>query len=193
MANLRNLLFRKYATISKNKLLAELKARYTPKKGDRFKVAEITYEIGDIIINGQGMEFEISSKIPKEELPPEMDLDAYVERVKEIIVASGKAPLSINRSNIVHTLGEIQIKKRDYIRVRYGYQFSELYDEQQILQEATAIAKGEKKLELPDIPSVTTTSAKLILLHLRDNLYNHLKEKVELLVSANNQVKTNLN
>ena len=59
------------ASVTLNRLTKDLQKKFEPKKGDRFNVEGITYEIGPpkFVDADKAIRFEISSKIPGEELP----------------------------------------------------------------------------------------------------------------------------
>ena len=69
MANFKQQFFLQFASLGLTELIADYRNRYEPKKGDRFNVEGITYEIGPAKITREGVEFEVSSKIPQDELP----------------------------------------------------------------------------------------------------------------------------
>ena len=74
MPTLKGLLFNQYAAEGLAALVEEMQSSYTAKKGRRFNNDNITYEISRPALKGNAIEFEISSKIPEDELktPKEM-------------------------------------------------------------------------------------------------------------------------
>ncbi len=187
--NLRQVLFQKYASEGRDKVVGELKQSSAPKKGDRFHIDGITYEVGPIVPVDDGIEFEISSKIPIEELSDNNKPADFFEAVKVLCVKSSKLPEYAGMDDVVHKIGDREVKKRDYVRLRYKYKFEELYDEQEIQREAEAIMRGESSCEVPQIPGVVSVAGKLILLAIRDNAYRQTKEKTNNLIDANKQVR----
>ena len=71
MSSLQSQLFMETASVTLNRLTKDLQKKFEPKKGDRFNVEGITYEIGPpkFVDADKAIRFEISSKIPGEELP----------------------------------------------------------------------------------------------------------------------------
>ncbi len=186
------LIFQKFATEARDKLLQELKQTYESKKGDRFKVKNITYEISRIAMNKEGMEFEISSKIPLEDLPQEAQLKQFFEEVKRICGQDNHPPFHAGMDDIVHKLGEREVKKRDYVRLHYRYKFEELYDSKDILWQTETLSQESSVPKLPDVPGVTSLSGRLVLLAVRDNVYRIVKDKVDNFIKANEQVRAKL-
>ena len=119
MTNFKQQFFLQFASLGLTELIADYRNRYEPKKGDRFNVEGITYEIGPAKITQQGIEFEVSSKIPQEELPSKADMMKYFETVKTLMQRSGRMPLSIDMENIIREISEEETKERDYVKLRY--------------------------------------------------------------------------
>ena len=186
--NLRQMLFQKYASEGRDRLVAELKETYAPKKGDRFHITGITYEVGQIVPLEDGIEFEISSKIPLEKLSGKRKPSDFFEAVKKFCAKSPKLPEYAGMDDIVYKVGEREIKKRDYVRLRYKYSFNELFDEQEIQREAEAIMRGESTREVPQIPGVVSIAGRLVLLTLRESIYQYSREKMNRLIEANETV-----
>ena len=84
MANFKQQFFLQFASLGLAELIADYRTRYEPKKGDRFNVEGITYEIGPASMSHAGIEFEVSSKIPQDELPSKADMVKYFEAVKDL-------------------------------------------------------------------------------------------------------------
>ena len=68
MPTLKGLLFNQLATEGLSALVEEMQSKYTAKKGRRFNHDNITYEISSPALNDNTIEFEISSKIPEDEI-----------------------------------------------------------------------------------------------------------------------------
>ena len=81
MSSLKGLLFTQYANDGLSALITELQKKYKPKKGRRFNHSNITYEIGRPMLKQDVVEFEISSKIPQDELKDNKGMQAYFESV----------------------------------------------------------------------------------------------------------------
>ena len=127
MANFKQQFFLQFASLGLTELIADYRTRYEPKKGDRFNVEGITYEIGPAKITPAGIEFEVSSKIPQDELPSKADMMKYFETVKIWMQRSGRVPLSIDMENIVREISEEETKERDYVKLRYCLAEQSLY------------------------------------------------------------------
>ncbi len=193
MTNLKKMLFQKYMSEGRDLLINKLKKTYDPKKGDRFHKDGITYEISQVEVVNDTIEFEISSKIPLEELNGKEDITNFFESVKKICFEHKKAPKHASMDDIIHKLGGKEIKKRDYVRLWYNYNFNELYDEEKIQQEAESIINGESSREIPEIPGVITIAARLVLLSIKEKVQIYIKDNIDRLIEANEQVRAQYN
>ena len=101
MGSLQEQLFTKIASQTLVSLSKDLQKKYEPKKGDRFNYRAITYEIGPPKFTGEGISFEISSKIPESELPDGYKKESFFKEIKKICGKSKKKPLSTDMENIV--------------------------------------------------------------------------------------------
>jgi hypothetical protein len=189
MANLRQFLFKKYASEGRDKVVLELKGLYEPKKGDRFHISGITYEIGQVVLIDDGIEFEISSKIPLDEVAGQEGARNFFEAVKKIVLDSPKDPDYAGMDDIVHKMGEREVKKRDYVRLRYRYTSSELYDEQKIIREVEEIKRGESSREILPIPGIASIAGQLVLMNLKESAYEYIKQNMIRLIEANERVR----
>ncbi|MFV1950681.1 MAG: hypothetical protein ACC630_01795 [Nitrospinota bacterium] len=189
--NYREQLFLKFATEGLDKLTSETQAKYQPKKGNRFNLSKITYEIGSPKINNGGIEFEVSSKIPQDELQAKEKMEKYFDKIKSIITKGKKKPDSIDMENIVWDADKDTEKKRDYVKLTYCYAFDELYDEKKIIDESEALknAPSSKLKEVPHIPGIVTIPGKLVLLSIRDSIYEEAKAIIEDFINANTQAR----
>ena len=163
MATLRDQVFKEYAQMGVNETIASFRSKFQVKKGDRFNFQGITYEIGPPSVGQGEIEFEISSKIPQDELSGAMTLDAYFKEVKKFMGRRGKKPFAIDKENIVREVGDDEVKERDYVKLKYRYEDSELYETKAIVEQSAAM--DEKELSsLPNIPGVQTVAGRLVLL-----------------------------
>ena len=192
MPNLKEILFQQYAAVSREKVLKEFQQEYEPKKGGRFHQGGITYEVSPLEIEGKGLQFEISSKIPKDQLNERMSREQYFAAVKKLAKVKGKPLIYVGMDDIIHKVGDREIKKRDYIRLKYHYEYAELYDDQAVAAEAQAIQKGKSKLVVPAISGVQSLCGRLALLRSGESMYVHIKECMQALVSANEKVRQKL-
>lgn len=189
MATLQEQLFTQFAAQALDELTEEYKKKYEMKKGDRFNIKGITYEIGPPRARERCVEFEISSKIPGEEFPPKMDNAQYFKQIEKICRAAGKKPHQVDMENIVRETREEARKERDYVRLTYRYGQDDLYDNKAILKRMQEITKDPKKSPPPPIPGATTLAGRLILQSVHDSMFRLAKENVETLVRANEEVR----
>ena len=154
MANFKQQFFLQFASLGLTELIADYRNRYEPKKGDRFNVEGITYEIGPAKITREGVEFEVSSKIPQDELPGKADMMKYFEAVRALMQRSGKLPLSIDMENIIREISEEETKERDYVKLRYCLAEYTLYNDAMVNAELKRLQEQPEAVTLPDIPGV---------------------------------------
>ncbi|MFQ6111521.1 MAG: hypothetical protein ACE5LX_05760 [Nitrospinota bacterium] len=189
---MRDQLFERFASEALIQLTEEYKKKYEPKKGDRFNIKGITYEIGPPKIQGSSIEFEISSKIPQDELPPRTDTKKYFKAIEKLILADKKKPVKVDMENIIRETREEERKERDYVKLTYRYEGAELYDEGEIMKEVEALERNPKAAEIPAVPGAHTLASRLILLSIRNSIHKGAKANVESLVKANEQVREQL-
>lgn len=194
MSSLQSQLFVQTASVTLNRLTKDLQKEFEPKKGDRFNVEGITYEIGPpkFVDSDRAIRFEISSKIPGEELPESCDHAKYFQQIEKRN-ASAKKPVSADMENIVRETRDQERKERDYVKLTYQYEENELYDDKDILKDIEVFSKGAKDKEMPPkVPGVTTLAGRLILERVQSSLYDVAKENVESLIDANAKVRAEL-
>lgn len=194
MSSLQAQLFVRTASVSLNRLTKDMQKRYEPKKGDRFNVKGITYEIGPpkFVDAEKAIRFEISSKIPGEELPESCDHANYFEQIEKRNESS-KKPVSADMENIVRETRDQERKERDYVKLTYQYADRELYEEEAILRDVGEIARGERAQRMPPpVPGVTTLAGRLILERVETSLYEAARANVESLIDANQKVRAEL-
>ena len=192
MGSLQEQLFTKIASQTLVSLSKELQKKYEPKKGDRFNYRAITYEIGPPKFTGEGISFEISSKIPESELPDGYKKESFFKEIKKICGKSKKKPLSTDMENIVRETKEQERKERDYVKLTYEYVNSELYSDKEVMLEVKEYSKNSQKQKIDFLPGVNTLAAHLILEKVQKNLYDFALENVNSLVSANTTVRAEL-
>ena len=194
MSSLQSQLFVQTASVTLNRLTKDLQKEIEPKKGDRFNVEGITYEIGPpkFVDSDRAIRFEISSKIPGEELPESCDHAKYFQQIEKRN-ASAKKPVSADMENIVRETRDQERKERDYVKLTYQYEENELYDDKDILKDIEVFSKGAKDKEMPPkVPGVTTLAGRLILERVQSSLYDVAKVNVESLIDANAKVRAEL-
>ena len=101
MPTLKGLLFNQYAAEGLSLLVEELQSKYTAKKGRRFNHNNVTYEISRPSLNQGTIEYEISSKIPEDEIKSPKEMQAYFQQIKKILSKGKLKPESVEMENIV--------------------------------------------------------------------------------------------
>ncbi|MFQ6671760.1 MAG: hypothetical protein ACE5KY_00540 [Candidatus Tectimicrobiota bacterium] len=188
MATLREQLFQEFAQMGLNETVAEFRRKFQVKKGDRFNHNGITYEIGPASVGVDVIEFEISSKIPQDELSASMTLDAYFNEVKKLMTRRSRKPFAIDRENIVREIGGDEVKERDYVKLKYRYEEPELFETQALVERAAAM-DAEAVASLPEVPGVRTVAGRLVLVAVRDGMKAAAQETMDVLIEANEQVR----
>lgn len=189
MHSFKQQMFQQYASEALQELIENYKKVYEPKKEDRFNYKGITYEIGPARIVEEGIEYEISSKIPHDELPERAGISKYFQEVRRIVSKARKRPYSIDMENIVREMGANEIKERDYVKLRYRYTMEELCSEEEVMKEAKELARNPGKGKVPAIPGVATLAGRLILAHVRQKVVEETRVNVQLLIDANEAVR----
>ena len=185
MANFKEQFFLQYASLGLAELIAQYRSHYEPKKGDRFNVEGITYEIGPAKMTEEGIEFEISSKIPQDELPKKADMAKYFTAVKALMLHASKAPVTIDRENIVREISEEETKERDYVKLRYRFGEEELYDDNAVNAEIKKLQRDPSTAQIPHISGVNTLAGRVVLVLLKENIQRHGREVMDRLIKAN--------
>ena len=135
MASMKGLLFSQHASEGLNKLVSEMQKTYTLKKGRRFNHSKITYEISRPILRDDMMEFEISSKIPEDEIKDSKQMQSYFQGIKKNISVKNNNPVSVEMENIVWDSKKETEKERDYVKLLYRYPLDALFSEQEVSKE----------------------------------------------------------
>src|SRR5918999_5365864 len=189
MANFRQQFFLQFASLGLTELIADYRNRYEPKKGERFNVEGITYEIGPAKFSQDGIEFEVSSKIPQDELASKADMVQYFGAVKAVMLQSGRVPLSMDMENIVREISEEETKERDYVKLRYCLTETTLYDDNMVNTELKRLQEQPAAVKLPEIPGVNTVAGRVVLSLLKRNVQRHAKAIMDELIKANEETR----
>ena len=192
MGSLQEHLFVQAASRSLNHLAKELQKKFEPKKGDRFSVEGITYEIGPPKYIDDSIRFEISSKIPGEEFPEGYTQSKYFEQIEKVCSTAEKKPVSSDMENIVRETRDQERKERDYVKLTYLYPQNELYDEGDIIREVEEYSRDPDKVPPPRVPGANTLAARLILNRVEKALFEAAEKNVQDLINANGTVRTDL-
>ena len=189
MASLKGILFNQFAGEGLSHLIDELQNKYKPKKGRRFHHNNITYEISRPVLKDNSLEFEISSKIPQDELPTEKDMKSYFQAIKKIANAQKKKPNSVEMENIIWDSKKETEKEREYVKLHYSYPLEDLYDNKEILKRSQSYTEGTAKEPLPDIPGGFTTPGKIALLMVKEKIQEFCRNHVLNLIEANKKIR----
>jgi hypothetical protein len=189
MANFKQQFFQQFASLGLTELIADYRNRFEPKKGDRFNVEGITYEIGPAKVSQRGIEFEVSSKIPQDELPRKADMVQYFETVKTLMQRSGWTPLSIDMENIIREISEEETKERDYVKLRYCLAEATLYNDAMVNAELNRLQEQAGAMKPPDIPGVNTVAGRVVLDLLKQNVQRQAKAIMDDLIKANEETR----
>jgi hypothetical protein len=192
MSNFRQQLFQEFASKGIAASVEAFKKKYQPKKESRFNVDGITYEIGPARLHEENIEFEISSKIPQDELSNRSDFESYFAAIKEVLVGDAKRPEEIDMDNIVHDIDGEETKERDYVRLLYRYRFDDLYSDEAIAKEIGKWQKNISARELPTIPNVNTLAGRVLLLCVEDAMNQEATDRMRRLIEANQEVRKTL-
>ena len=193
MSNFRQQLFQEFAAKGLAASIEAFKTQYLPKKENRFHVDGITYEIGPARLQGESIEFEISSKLPQDELAHRSDFDAYFSAIKEMLSQDTRQPEDIGMDNIVQEVGGEETKERDYVRLQYRYRFDEMYDNTAVATEVARLQKDPSARDLPAIPNVNTLAGRVVLFCVEEFMRQEATERMQRLIEANQKVRRDFN
>lgn len=191
MSNFRQQLFHEFASRGIATSVEAFQTKYQPKKESRFNVDGITYEIGPARLHEEQIEFEISSKIPQDELTDRREFETYFAAIKEFLAKDDRHPEEIDMDNIVHDVDGEETKERDYVRLLYRYRFDELYTDKVITAEVSKLQKDPSARRLPEIPNVNTMAGRVLLLCVEDFVQHEATGRMERLIEANDKVRKN--
>ncbi len=192
MSSLKSQLFQQYANEGLKALIHEFQQKYEPKKEERFNYNGITYEIGNAQTTEDGVEFEISSKIPQDELSSKVTLQDYFRSIKGILVKVSAAPNAIDMENITRELGGDERKERDYVKLKYSYTDTDLYDESELLKKVEEISSKGDTSKIPKVSGATTLIGKMILSAVKESIYSKAMDNMQSLIDANESVRGKL-
>ena len=192
MPTLKGLLFNQFATEGLSALVEEMQSKYTAKKGRRFNHDNITYEISRPTLNGNTIEFEISSKIPEDEIKNPKEMQSYFQQIKKVLGKGKNKPESIEMENIVWDSRKETEKKRDYVKLQYRFPLDDLFDNKVVAKRHEQIMSGQADPSVPDSPSTFTKAGSVVLAVVRDTMHELCKDSLVKLMDANKQVKASL-
>ena len=190
MATLKGILFSKYVDKGLNSLLEELQKKYGEKKGRRFNYNNITYEVSRSSLVDENIQFEISSKIPQDELKDRKDMKGYFTEIKKLATKFNKKPIAVEMENIIIDTKKNTEKKRDYVKLLYSYPLDELYSENEILKKTKGMkhqAQGE--ILSSEASGALTQQGNLALQLVKETIQSLARQNIEALLDANNKIK----
>jgi hypothetical protein len=189
MPTLKGLLFNQYAAEGLSALVEEMQSSYTAKKGRRFNNDNITYEISRPALKGNAIEFEISSKIPEDELKTPKEMQSYFDQMKKNLAKGKNKPESIERENIVWDSKKETEKKRDYVKLQYRFPLDDLFDDKVVANRHEKVMSGEVDPSIPDTSSAFTKAGKVVLGVVRETMQQRGKDSLLELMEVNKKVK----
>ena len=192
MATLKELLFGKYAGEGLNSLVEEMQRKYSKKKGRRFNHDNITYEISRGGVVDENMQFEISSKIPQDELKSDKDMKSYFAEIKKLATKFKNKPVAIEMENIVLDTKKNTEKQRDYVKLLYSYPLDNLYSDKEISKKAEEMSQIKGNKSTAKARGALTQQGNLALQIVQETTQSFARQNIEDLISANKQVKAKI-
>lgn len=192
MSTLKGILFNQAASEAINSLVEELQAKYTKKKGRRFNHANITYEISRPQLAGNALEFEISSKIPQDEIKNENDMKTYFQEIKKKVNSEKDKPVSIEMENIVWDSKKDSEKERDYVKLMYSYPLDDLFNDKKVQEQYENVRSAPKEDDLPQATGAMTVAGGVVLKLVRQTIHDYCMAHIHQLMEANKTIRTQL-
>ena len=189
MPTLKGLLFNRFAAEGLSSLVEEMQSKYTAKKGRRFNHNNVTYEVSRPALHEGNIEYEISSKIPEDEIKTPKEMQAYFQQIKKVLAKGRFKPESMEMENIVWDSKKETEKKRDYVKLVYKFPLDELFDNENVEKRHNKILEGHKDTDVPHSPSTLTKAGDVVLANVRDTIKSIGRDNVNDLIDANQKVK----
>ena len=189
MSTLKGLLFNQYAAEGLTSLVEELQSKYTAKKGRRFNYNNVTYEVSRPTLSEGNIKYEISSKIPENEIKTPKEMQAFFQQVKKFVSKGKFKPESMEMDHIDLGLKNDTEKKRDYVKLLYKLQLDELFDDEEVAKRHKNIREGEKDRDVPRSASTFTATGNVVLADVRDTMKNIARDNINNLIDANKKTK----
>ena len=189
MSGFRQQLFHQFVANGVTRCIESFKTQYEAKRENRFHLDGITYEVSDPAITGDAIELEISSKIPQDDLPRD-EFTNYFTAIGEFLADDAKRPEEMDMENIVQQDADGEsTKERDYVRLRYRYDFDEMYNDDTIAERLVAVQKDPEAFTLPEIPNVNTLAGRVVLSCVEDFMQQEAMQRMQRLIEANQEVR----
>ena len=189
MATLKELLFGKYAGEGLNSTVEEMQKKYSKKKGRRFNHDNITYEISRGGVIDENMQFEISSKIPQDELKGDKDMKSYFAEIKKLATKFKNKPVTIEMENIVLDIKKNTEKQRDYVKLLYSYPLNDLYSDKEISEKTEEMSQIKGNRSTLKARGALTQQGNLALQLVQETTQSFARQNIEDLIGANKQAR----
>jgi len=189
MGKLREQFFYKSISESVDKTVDEYQKKYTPKKGRRFNVNKITYEVGETIVQDGVFAFEISNKIPEGEISEKYTINDYFNDVKKSLASLKSKPAEVDMDEIVRRGVENEVKTRDYVRLKFSYKLESLYDDKAIVTLCEDIKSGKSDVDISDLPSERSIVGGLAIRMVGEKSHAICTQGIDDLMKANDEVR----
>ena len=192
MPTLKGLLFNQYATEGLSALVEEMQSKYSAKKGRRFNDDNVTYEISRPVLKDNAIEFEISSKIPEDEIKTPKEMQSYFQQIKKVLEKGKNKPVSVEMENIVWDSRKDTEKKRDYVKLQYQCPLDDLFNNKEVEKQHEKVMRGKADSSITDSPSAFTKAGSIVLANVRDSMHQFGRDSLIKLMDANKQIKASL-
>lgn len=192
MSTLKGLLFNQYATEGLSALIDEMQSKYSAKKGRRFNHDNITYEISRPTLKDNFIEFEISSKIPEDEIKTPKEMQSYFQQIKKVLQKRKNKPMLIEMENIVWDSRKDTEKKRDYVKLQYQCPLDDLFDNAVVAKQHEKVLSSKADSSIPNSPSTFTKAGSIVLANVRESMQQLGRDSLIKLMDANKQIKASL-
>ena len=189
MSTLKGLLFNQYAAEGLTSLVEELQSKYTAKKGRRFNYNNVTYEVSRPTLSEGNIQYEISSKIPENEIKTPKEMQAFFQQVKKFVAKGKFKPESMEMDHIDLGVKNDKEKKRDYVKLLYKLQLDELFNDDEVAKRHKNIREGGKDQDVPHSASTFTATGNVVLADVRDTMKNIARDNINNLIDANKKTK----
>ena len=192
MPTLKGLLFNQYVTEGLSALVEEMQSKYSAKKGRRFNDDNVTYEISRPVLKDNAIEFEISSKIPEDEIKTPKEMQSYFQQIKKVLEKGKNKPVSVEMENIVWDSRKDTEKKRDYVKLQYQCPLDDLFNNKEVEKQHEKVMSGKADSSITDSPSAFTKAGSIVLANVRDSMHQFGRDSLIKLMDANKQIKASL-
>lgn len=190
MGDLKNQIFLQYINRAIDQAREEYIKKNTPKINKRFYIKGITYELGSCRFEGGAFKYEISSKIPQELIFAKNGNEQYFRRILKIMNTAPKKPAEYKLENIVQNTPEMEHKERDYVKLVYEYDESELHSPEEV--DKRFKRHKTKNIPFPNFAGVSTPSGKLVIAIVEEKMGDFVRQSMDNLIMANEEVRSHL-